>query len=256
MLTLSRVFFTVGGQMVIDKTNMVVLVPALNEQESVGEVLAKLQDNGFHVLLISDGSQDATADTGRKLGEKVLDLPINLGVGGALRAGFKFAILHDFHAVIQVDADGQHPIEEIENLIAATNQHDAHMVIGSRFLMDEMTMNVSRMRRLAMKVLSSSATAATGTKITDSTSGFRLIKEPLLSEFARQFANNYLGDTYESVISAGRANYTVIEIPARLAPREHGESTASTGSAISFTLKGLGVATLGLHKRLRTFDAG
>jgi glycosyltransferase involved in cell wall biosynthesis len=242
--------------MVIDKTNMVVLVPALNEQESVGEVLAKLQDNGFHVLLISDGSQDATADTGRKLGEKVLDLPINLGVGGALRAGFKFAILHDFHAVIQVDADGQHPIEEIENLIAATNQHDAHMVIGSRFLMDEMTMNVSRMRRLAMKVLSSSATAATGTKITDSTSGFRLIKEPLLSEFARQFANNYLGDTYESVISAGRANYTVIEIPARLAPREHGESTASTGSAISFTLKGRGVATLGLHKRLRTFDAG
>jgi glycosyltransferase involved in cell wall biosynthesis len=242
--------------MVIDKTNMVVLVPALNEQESVGEVLAKLQDNGFHVLLISDGSEDATADTGRKLGVKVLDLPINLGVGGALRAGFKFAALHDFHAVIQIDADGQHPIEEIENLIAATNEHDAHMVIGSRFLMDEMTMNVSRMRRLAMKVLSSSATAATGTKITDSTSGFRLIKEPLLSEFARQFANNYLGDTYESVISAGRANYTVIEIPARLAPREHGESTASTGSAIRFTLKGLGVATLGLHKRLRTFDAG
>jgi len=112
------------------------------------------------------------------------------------------------------------------------------------------------MRRLAMKVLSRSATAATGTKITDSTSGFRLIKEPLLSEFARQFANNYLGDTYESVISAGRGDYKVIEIPARLAPREHGESTASTGSAVRFTLKGLGVATLGLHKRLRTFDAG
>ena len=250
----SWVFFTVGGQMVIDKTNMVVLVPALNEQESVGQVLAELQNNGFHVLLISDGSQDATADIGRKLGVKVLDLPINLGVGGALRAGFKFAVWRGFRAVIQIDADGQHPIEEIENLIAATNEHGAHMVIGSRFLMDEMTMEVSRMRRLAMKVLSRSATAATGTKITDSTSGFRLIKEPLLSEFARQFANNYLGDTYESVISAGRGNYKVIEIPARLAPREHGESTASTGSAVRFTLKGLGVATLGLHKRLTPVD--
>ena len=236
--------------MVIDKTNMVVLVPALNEQESVGEVLAKLQDNGFHVLLISDGSQDATADTGRKLGVKVLDLPINLGVGAALRAGFKFAALHDFHAVIQIDADGQHPIEEIENLIAATNEHDAHMVIGSRFLMDEMTMEVSRMRRLAMRVLSRSATSATGTKITDSTSGFRLIQQPLLGQFAQQFANNYLGDTYESVISAGRGNYKVIEIAAGLMPREHGESTASTGSAVRFTLKGLGVALLRLHHRL------
>ena len=255
MLTLSRVFFTFGGQMIIDKTNLVVLVPALNEQESVGQVLQELQSNGFHVLLISDGSQDATANIGRQLGVKVLDLPINLGVGGALRAGFKFAIWRGFCAAIQVDADGQHPIEEIENLITAANEHNAHMVIGSRFLTGEMTMDVSRMRRLAMRVLSRSASAAAGTKITDSTSGFRLISEPLLSEFARQFANNYLGDTYESVISAGRGNYKVIEIPARLAPREHGESTASTGSAVRFTLKGLGVATLGLHKRLTPVES-
>jgi hypothetical protein len=124
------------------------------------------------------------------------------------------------------------------------------MVIGSRFLMDEMTMEVSHMRRLAMRILSRSATSATGTKITDSTSGFRLIQEPLLGEFARQFANNYLGDTYEAVISAGRGGYKVIEIAAGLMPREHGESTASTGSAIRFTLKGLSVALLGLHHRL------
>jgi hypothetical protein len=124
------------------------------------------------------------------------------------------------------------------------------MVIGSRFLMDEMTMEVSRMRRLAMRVLSRSATSATGTKITDSTSGFRLIQQPLLGQFAQQFANNYLGDTYESIISAGRGNYKVIEIAAGLKPRDYGESTASTGSAVRFTLKGLGVATLRLHKRL------
>jgi hypothetical protein len=113
-----------------------------------------------------------------------------------------------------------------------------------------MTMEVSRMRRLAMRVLSRSATSATGTKITDSTSGFRLIQQPLLGQFAQQFANNYLGDTYESIISAGRGNYKVIEIAAGLKPRDYGESTASTGSAVRFTLKGLGVATLRLHKRL------
>ena len=237
----------------LDKSNVLVMVPALNAEASVGQVMADLQDNGFHVLLISDGSLDATANIGRRVGVKVLELPINLGVGGALRAGFKFAVLRGYRAVVQVDADGQHPVEEIENLIRATNEQDAHMVIGSRFLMDEMTMEVSGIRRLAMRVLSRTASSATGTSITDSTSGFRLIQQPLLGEFAQQFANNYLGDTYESVISAGRGNYKVVEIPAGLLPREHGESTASTGSAVKFTLKGLGVATLGLHKRLNPF---
>jgi glycosyltransferase involved in cell wall biosynthesis len=237
----------------LDKSNVLVMVPALNEEASVGQVLADLQDNGFHVLLISDGSLDATANIGRRVGVMVLELPINLGVGGALRAGFKFAVLRGYRAVVQVDADGQHPVEEIENLIRATNEQDAHMVIGSRFLMDEMTMEVSGIRRLAMRVLSRTASSATGTSITDSTSGFRLIQQPLLGEFAQQFANNYLGDTYESVISAGRGNYKVVEIPAGLLPREHGESTASTSSAVKFTLKGLGVATLGLHKRLNPF---
>jgi glycosyltransferase involved in cell wall biosynthesis len=236
----------------IDKSSVLVLVPALNEQVSVLKVLEELKRHSFHTLLISDGSTDGTALVGRNFGVRVLELPINLGVGGALRAGFAFASKYGYQAVVQIDADGQHPIDEIENLIRAANEHDAHMVIGSRFLMDEMTMEVSHMRRLAMRVLSRSATSATGTKITDSTSGFRLIREPLLGEFAHQFANNYLGDTYEAVISAGRGGYKVIEIAAGLMPREHGESTASTGSAIGFTLKGLGVATLGMHKRLQS----
>jgi glycosyltransferase involved in cell wall biosynthesis len=234
----------------IDKASVLILVPALNEQDSVLKVLEELRLHSYETLLISDGSTDGTALVGRAFGVRVLELPINLGVGGALRAGFMFASKHGYQAVVQIDADGQHPVDEIKNLIQAANEHVAHMVIGSRFLMDEMTMEVSRMRRLAMRVLSRSATSATGTKITDSTSGFRLIQQPLLGQFAQQFANNYLGDTYESVISAGRGNYKVIEIAAGLMPREHGESTASTGSAVRFTLKGLGVATLRLHKRL------
>ena len=240
----------------IDKASVLVLVPALNEQISVLKVLEELKLHSYETLLISDGSTDGTASVGRDFGVRVLELPINLGVGGALRAGFMFASKNGYQAVVQIDADGQHPVDEIGNLIQAANEHGAHMVIGSRFLMDEMTMEVSRMRRLAMRVLSRSATSATESKISDSTSGFRLIQQPLLEQFAQQFANNYLGDTYESVISAGRGNYKVIEIAASLMPRQYGESTASTGSAGRFTLKGLGVATLRLHKRLRTFDAG
>lgn len=237
----------------LDKSNVLIIVPAFNEQASVGEVLQKLHDLEYQVLLISDGSTDGTARIGREAGAHVLELPINLGVGGALRAGFKYACRHGFVAAIQVDADGQHPPDEIAELISAANATGAHMVIGSRFVDDAGRMEVTGIRRAAMRVLSRSATAAVGSVITDSTSGFRIIRKPLLDEYSIHFANNYLGDTYEAVISAGRSGYTVIEIPAGLKPRENGESTASTGSAARFTLKGLGVAFLRLHKRLRQF---
>ena len=235
----------------LSKSSVLVLVPALNEQATVRVVLEDIVQHHFHVLLISDGSTDSTAKIGRSIGVPVLELPINLGVGGALRAGFKYAERKGYQAVVQIDADGQHPADEIENLIEASNLANAHMVIGSRFLSQNSTLRVSGIRRIAMKMLSASASAAVGHTISDSTSGFRLIKQPLLGQFAHQFANNYLGDTYESVISAGRGNYTVIEIPASLRPRGHGESSASAGSAFRFTLKGLGVAFLRMHKRLQ-----
>lgn len=235
----------------LDLDRVLVVVPALNEELSIAGVIDSIREVGVKVVVVSDGSTDETARIARDRGAVVLELPINLGVGGALRTGFRFAIDHGFGAVVQVDADGQHPATEIPRLLMAAHEENADMVVGSRFLSDSAVMKVTGVRRLAMRVLSRSASAATGTRITDSTSGFRLIRQPLLGEFARHFANNYLGDTYEAVVSAGRAGYRVIEIPATLTSRAHGESTASTGSAVRFTLKGLGVAMLGLHKRLR-----
>ena len=234
----------------LDKSNVLVLIPALNEQESVGTVISSLKTRGYRVILISDGSTDGTAEIGRSHGVPVLDLPINLGVGGALRAGFKYACRNGYQAVVQVDADGQHPEDEISNLIRATNDTGAHMVIGSRFIGDGSSMKVTGIRRLAMWILARSASGAANGRITDSTSGFRLIREPLLEQFSMKFANNYLGDTYESVISAGRAGYRIVEIPAGLRERENGQSTASTGSAVRFTIKGLGVWMLGFHKKI------
>jgi glycosyltransferase involved in cell wall biosynthesis len=239
----------------LTKSNVLIIVPAFNEQASVGSVLRELLELNYNVLLISDGSTDDTATIGKYEGSHVLELPINLGVGGALRAGFKYACQHNYEAAIQVDADGQHPPDEIEAVITSANDSGAHMVIGSRFVESAGQMDVSGIRRLAMRVLSRSATAATGTPITDSTSGFRIIRQPLLEQFSLHFANNYLGDTYEAVIAAGRAGYTVIETPAGLLPRANGESTASSTAAARFTLKGLGVAFLRLHKRLQPFHS-
>ena len=239
----------------VTAANTLVVVPALNEESSLASVIAEIKSCGYEVLVINDGSTDGTADVAHASGARLLDLPINLGVGGALRAGFKYACERNFQAVVQVDADGQHPADEIVHLLNEANSSGAHLVIGSRFLSDATSMEVGRVRRLVMRLLARSATNATQSPITDATSGFRIIQQPLLTEFSRTFAVNYLGDTYEALIAAGRAGYVVREIPAALRPRQNGESTASLVQAVTFTLKGLAVTALRIHPRIRNYQA-
>ena len=234
----------------ISKENTLVLVPAFNEAGSISDVLSELKSFNYQVLVVSDGSSDGTSDISRSMGIRVLDLPLNLGVGGALRAGFRFAVKEKYSAIVQIDADGQHPAGEIENLIAAANGNQAQLVIGSRFLSDGTSMKVGIVRRLVMRVLARSSSRATGTNITDTTSGFRIICEPLLTKYAMSFPTNYLGDTYEAVVAAGRSGYKVIEIPAAMRERTAGESTASIAQSVRFTVKGLIVALLRLHRRI------
>ena len=234
----------------ISKENTLVIVPAFNEAGSISDVLTELKSFNYQVLVVSDGSSDATSDISRSMGIRVLDLPLNLGVGGALRAGFRFAVKEKYSAIVQIDADGQHPAGEIKNLIAAANGNQAQLVIGSRFLSDGTSMKVGIVRRLVMRVLARSSSRATGTNITDTTSGFRIICEPLLTKYAMSFPTNYLGDTYEAVVAAGRSGYKVIEIPAAMRERTAGESTASIAQSVRFTVKGLIVALLRLHRRI------
>jgi glycosyltransferase involved in cell wall biosynthesis len=238
----------------ITKSRVLVVVPAFNEENAILEVLERLKEADQTVLVVSDGSTDSTAEIARKFGVRVLDLPYNLGVGGALRAGFKYAVATNFEAVVQIDADGQHPVAAIDHLIEAANSTQSHMVVGSRFLSSSTTMTVSLNRRLIMKFLARSASRATKTEITDASSGYRLISQPLLGEFAKKFSDGYLGDTYGALISAGRAGYRVSEIPVGLSSRTHGESTANTKQAISSILKVVGTALLHLHLRIRPFS--
>ena len=234
----------------LTKQNVIVVVPALNEAASIADVLRSLKDHGCTTVAISDGSVDATAAIARDCGVAVLDLAINLGVGGALRAGFQYACRHGYEAVIQIDADGQHPIDHIDDLICAANDLHADMVVGSRFVNGSATMQVNGVRRLTMRVLAWSASRATRSPITDSTSGFRLIRQPLLEKFSHLFASNYLGDTYEALIAAGRAGYVVREIAAPIKERSTGESSSSTMQSFLQTIKVFTVALLQLHTRI------
>ncbi len=237
----------------MNKEKVLVVVPAFNEEEIVSRVLTQVLDAGWPVLVINDGSRDQTATVCRRMGVDVLDLPINLGVGGALRAGFKYAVEKNYEAVVQIDADGQHPVDLIGELVSHAQIEGAHLVVGSRFLSGGTTMTVSKIRRMAMWILAATASRASKMNITDATSGFRIITQPLLSEFSTNFASNYLGDTYEAIIAAGRAGYRVREIPAPLSPRLLGESTASTSQAFLLTIKCGFVYFFHFHLRIRKY---
>ena len=229
---------------------VLVVVPAWNEQASIAKVISELKTRGFDVLVVDDGSTDKTSFIARQNGAITIRLPFNLGVGGALRCGFKYAVQHGYQAVVQCDADGQHPVDHIEVLISTATQGNFHMVIGSRFLNDEGRMDLSLIRRLAMRILSRSASRACKTLITDATSGFRVITVPLLDELAEKLPAYYLGDTYEALVSAGRAGYRVREIPAPLMEREHGKSSAHPVKAARLALKAILSAILHVHQKL------
>lgn len=227
-----------------------VVVPAFNESASIADVVRAVRRANYEVLVVSDGSTDDTADIAAESGAMVLRLAVNLGVGGALRAGFAFACDHRYDAVVQVDADGQHPIDQVADLISAARTSGAEMVIGSRYLSPNSSLRQSVLRRTAMWLLARAASRVARMPITDSTSGFRLIREPLLGEFSRRFSSYYLGDTFEALISAARAGYHIVEIPAALGPRAHGRSTSSSVRSTMLIVKVLLLATLRFHHRL------
>lgn len=235
----------------IQNSEVLIVVPAYNEAATISRVITEIHSVGFSCVVIDDGSEDNTSELAKKTGAAVLTLPFNAGVGGALRCGFRFAVENGFKAVIQCDADGQHHSRHFQDLIQTANETQADLVLGSRFRSSENLMDPHIVRRFAMWWLARVASRATGKKITDSTSGFRLIRRPLLDELSEHLPEYYLGDTFEALVVLGRAGYAVEEIGVAMAPRQSGVSTASNGRAIALIGKSLTTVLLGIHFRIK-----
>jgi glycosyltransferase involved in cell wall biosynthesis len=198
-----------------------IVMPAFNEEAVVGsvvrEVLAQLP--GVHVVVVDDGSMDSTAEAAKAAGATVLDLPFNLGVGGAMRTGFKYAVRHGFRYVVQVDSDGQHDPRSVPQILEVLQEVD--IAIGARFA-GEGDYLVTGPRKWAMSVLAATVSWIAGTHLTDTTSGFRGAGPRAVEYFAEHYPAEYLGDTVESLVMAAKSGLTMRQVPVSMRPRAGG----------------------------------
>ena len=204
---------TIGSDDVPDRTSsrLLVVVPAWNEAESVGDVVRSIRTSvpDAACVVIDDGSRDGTADVARKAGARVIRLPFNLGVGGAMRTGFRYARAHGYPVVVQVDADGQHDPRDIPALVAGLGESD--IVIGSRFAGGD-GYTVRGPRRWAMKLLAWAVSSVARRRLSDVTSGFKASGPRAVALFADTYPAEYLGDTVEALVIAARAGLRVDQL--------------------------------------------
>ena len=224
------------------------VVPAYNEADNVANVVRALHHDapGFHVVVIDDGSTDATATRAAEAGARVVTLPFNLGIGGAVQTGFTFAREHDYEYMVQVDGDGQHDPGEIASLQAAMAQTpDVDMICGSRFAQD--TGYVAPIsRRTGIHIFAFVLSRLVGQPVTDPTSGFRLYNRRAIQLFARDYPHDY--PEVEAVLMLHHHRLRMREIPVRMFQRGGGVSSLSSGKSAYYMLKVLLALFVGLAR--------
>jgi len=176
------------------------------------------------VLVVDDGSTDATANLAAAAGAHVLCHPFNLGVGAAIRSGLRYAEEGRYSLAIQVDGDGQHDVESARTLLKALPGHD--LVVGSRFAQGSGAYEVSRLRRLAMGQLSRVLSRRLDATLTDTTSGFRAFGPDAISTFSRTYPSSYLSDTVEALLMCADLGLVVTEVPVTMRERQGGRPSA------------------------------
>ena len=208
--------------MALEVSPVLVIIPAFNEEASLPATLRGLLEYVpvTQVLVVDDGSSDHTAAVAARSGVLVATLPFNLGIGGALRTGFRYAHQHGFAAAVQFDADGQHSASGIEALLAPLAD-GADMVIGSRFLAGSGEYHQSMARSRAMGALRRLVRRQTHLEFTDTSSGFRAVGPRALALFARQYPVEYL-DSVEALMLAVQNGLHVVEVPASMQVRQAG----------------------------------
>jgi glycosyltransferase involved in cell wall biosynthesis len=230
--------------------NILIIVPAYNEEESLPGVIRDLKSQTPEsvVLVVNDGSRDKTALIAREMGVKVLDLPFNLGIGGAVQAGYLYARQHNFDVAVQFDGDGQHLAEEIPKLLEPLKSGRADLAIGSRFLTSG-GYDAPVLRKIGIGIFSFLISRILGMRVTDSTSGFRAANRRVIEFFARTYPEDY--PEVESLVLLHKMSMRMEEVDVTMRGRTGGKSSITTGQSIYYMTKVLIAIFIDLVKKVR-----
>ena len=215
---------------------VLLIIPAYNEEKNIERVVDNIIQNypQYDYIVINDGSSDATRDVCKARGYQFLNLSINLGIGGAVQTGYKYAKDKGYEIAVQIDGDGQHDIAYLENMLPALENGEADVVIGSRFIEKE-GFQSSATRRMGIKILSFLIFICTGRRIKDVTSGFRAVNKKFIDIYARYYPTDY--PEPEAIVAAVMNKGIIKEHPVIMREREQGESSINFVKSIYYMIK-------------------
>lgn len=221
----------------VSEKEVLVLIPAFNEQDRIGEVIAGVRQTlpDVTILVVNDGSTDQTAQVSLRSGAIVLTHPFNLGVGGALQTGYKFSVQRGFKYVIQLDGDGQHPTKYLTSFLSRLNETEADLIIGSRFLAGYRTSG-SFLRRMGNATFAKILSFLIREKLTDPTSGYRALKQTVL-RFCVQDIYGFDYPDADFLLTVHRAGFRIEEIPFEVQARSGGISQHAGLAPIYYIIK-------------------
>lgn len=213
-----------------------VIIPAYNERDSILGTVTDIQRNapGFEYIVINDCSTDDTLEVCREHGIHVLNLPVNLGIGGAVQTGYLYALQHGYDLAVQFDGDGQHDARFLQSMADALVREQADMVIGSRFI-DNKGFQSSGIRRVGIRFFAFLTGVLFGKKISDATSGMRMCNRKVIELFVKEYPRDY--PEPESVCRLLREHYKVLEIPVEMRERSAGVSSISMKKSVYYMIK-------------------
>ncbi|MDD6071188.1 MAG: glycosyltransferase family 2 protein, partial [Clostridiales bacterium] len=213
-----------------------IIIPAFNEEENIEKVVENIIVNfpQYDYVVINDGSTDKTEEICRKKNYALLNLPINLGIGGAVQAGYRYAKKNDYDIAIQIDGDGQHDIFFAQNMVQLIENDEVDIVIGSRFL-EKKGFQSSGTRRIGIRILSNLIKLCTSVRVNDVTSGFRAVNKKFIQIYSNDYSNDY--PEPEAIVSAVMYGGRIKEIPVVMNERQGGESSIKFWNSIYYMIK-------------------
>lgn len=215
---------------------VLIIIPAYNEKDNIERVVDNLTENypEYDYLVVNDCSTDTTEEILKARGYNYISLPSNLGIGGAVQSGYIWATEHGYDVAIQTDGDGQHDPAFIKDLLAPIEAGEADMTIGSRFI-EKHGFQTSFMRRLGINFIKVVIRMTCGTKVTDTTSGFRATNKELTAFFSKEYAQDY--PEPEAIVAASLNGFRVKEVPVEMREREGGVSSINALRSIYYMIK-------------------